>query len=89
MQVPKLKVLVEAGVVREVAVSYQVELSGWTARVTYASRRGERCETLERQRGGLRVFATLDAVARCLAGAGLSEFRASVAGLPGKEAEPP
>ena len=43
---------------------------------------------LERQRGGARGFATLDAVARCLAGAGLSQFRVSVAGLAGEE-EPP
>jgi hypothetical protein len=35
------------------------------------------------------VFATLDAVARCLAGAGLGGFRANVAGLPGAEAQPP
>jgi len=89
MQILKLKVLVEAGAVRDVVVSCATDAGGWTVQVTYASRHGERCEVLDRQRGGLRVFATLDAVARCLAGAGLSEFRASVAGLPGKEAEPP
>ena len=89
MQVPKLKVLVEAGAVRQVAASYQADPPGWVVSITYATRHGERREALERQRSGLRVFATLDAVARCLAGAGLSEFRASVAGLPGKETEPP
>jgi hypothetical protein len=87
MQVPKLKVLVEAGVVRQVAA--MPEADGWAVWIAHATRSGERREALERQRGGLRVFATLDAVARCLAGAGLSEFRASVAGLPGKETEPP
>ena len=89
MQVPKLKVLVEAGVVREAAASYQAELSGWTVQITYASRRGERREVLERQRGGVRVFATLDAVAHAVAGAGLNTFQVHVAGLPGAEAEPP
>ena len=89
MQVPKLKVLVEAGAVREAAASYQAELSGWTVQVTYASRRGERCEVLERQRGGARVFATLDAVARGLAGLGLPAFRVDATGLAGAEAEPP
>jgi hypothetical protein len=89
MQVPKLKVLVEAGAVREVAVSYAADAGGWAAHVTYATRRGERREVLERQRGGARLFATLDAVARAVAGAGLSAFQVHVAGLAGAEAEPP
>jgi hypothetical protein len=89
MQIPKLKVLVEAGAVRDVAASYQADLLGWTVRVTYATRHGERREVLERQRGGARVFATLDAVARAVAGAGLSAFQVDVAGLPGAAAEPP
>lgn len=88
MQVPKLKVLVEAGAVREVAASYQAEVSGWAVVLTYASRRGERREVLERQRGGVRGFATLDAVARCLAGLGLPAFRVDAAGLAGAD-EPP
>lgn len=82
-----MKVLVEAGAVREVEAIPDGD--GWAVWIVYASRRGERREALERQRGGLRVFATLDAVARCLAGAGLSAFRVHVAGLPGAEAEPP
>jgi hypothetical protein len=89
MQIPKLKVLVEAGAVRAVAASYQTDPAGWTVQVTYASRHGERREVLERQRGGTRVFATLDAVARAVAGAGLSAFQVDVAGRPGAEAEPP
>jgi hypothetical protein len=88
MQVPKLKVLVEAGAVREVEASYATDAEGWTVQVTYASRSGERCEVLERQRGGARGFATLDAVARCLAGLGLPAFRVTTAGLTGEE-EPP
>ena len=85
MQLPKLKVLIEAGAVREVEVIHQA-VGGWTVWITYASRTGERREGLERQRGGVRVFATLDAAARCLAGAGLTAFRVNAAGLAGEEA---
>ena len=84
MQIPKLQVLIEAGVVRT-AEAIPDSTGGWTVQVTYASRHGERCEVLERQRGGARVFATLDAVARCLAGLGLPAFRVHVAGLPSEE----
>lgn len=88
MQVPKLRVLVEAGAVRAVEVSYATAAEGWTVVLTYASRRGERREVLERQRGGARGFATLDAVARCLAGLGLPAFRVDASGLTGAD-EPP
>ena len=88
MQIPKLRVLVEAGVVRQVAVSYAADASGWTVQVTYASRAGERREVLERQRGGVRVFATLDAVARAVAGLGLPTFRVNATGLAGVGDEP-
>ena len=64
MQIPKLQILIEAGVVRAVDVACAPESAGWTVAITYASRTGERREVLERQRGGARVFATLDAVAR-------------------------
>ena len=86
MQIPKLQVLIEAGVVRAVEVAYAPESAGWTVAITYASRRGEQRAVLERQRGGVRVFATLDAAARCLAGAGLTAFRVNAAGLAGEEA---
>ena len=86
MQVPKLKVLVEAGAVRAVEASYATDAEGWTVAITYASRRGEQRAVLERQRGGVRGFATLDAVARCLAGLGLTAFRVNAAGLAGEEA---
>lgn len=48
-------------------------------------RRPGRREALERQRGGARVFATLDAVARCLSSAGLSMFSVNL----GQGEEPP
>ena len=89
MQIPKLKVLVEAGAVRAVAASYQADPAGWTVQVTYASRAGERCEILERQRGGVRMFATLDAVARAVAGLGLPGFRVNATGLASAGEEPP
>ena len=88
MQVPKLKVLVEAGAVRAVEVSYATDAEGWTVAITYASRRGEQWEVLERQRGGVRAFATLDAAARALAGLGLPAFRVDAVGLAGAD-EPP
>ncbi len=73
MQFPKLKVLIEAGAVREVEAIPDVD--GWAVWITYASHSGQRREALERQRGGARVFATLDAVARTLSAAGGGEFR--------------
>jgi len=85
MQIPKLQVLIEAGVVRAVEVAYAPESAGWTVAITYATRTGERCEALERQRGGARVFTTLDAVARALAGLGLPAFRVNATGLAGEE----
>ena len=84
MQVPKLKVLIEAGAVREVEVSH--EAGGWAVAITYASRTGERREGLERQRSGVRMFTTLDAAARALAGLGLTAFQVNAAGLTGEEA---
>ena len=84
MQVPKLKVLIEAGAVREVEIIH--EAGGWAVWIVHASRQGERREVLERQRGGARVFATLDAAARALAGLGLTAFRVNAAGLAGEEA---
>jgi hypothetical protein len=85
MQIPKLQVLIEAGVVRAVEVAYAPESAGWTVAISYASRHGERREVLERQRGGVRGFATLDAVARCLAGLGLTAFRVNAVGWAGEE----
>ena len=53
MQIPKLKVLIEAGAVREVEVNHEAA-GGWMVWITYASRTSERREVLERQRGGAR-----------------------------------
>jgi hypothetical protein len=72
MQIPKMKVLAEAGAVREVLA--MPEAGGWSVWIVHASRGGERREALERQRGGARIFATLDAVARTLRAAGVMEF---------------
>lgn len=72
MQIPKLTVLAEAGAVR--AAEAMPDGDGWAVWIVHAGRGGERREPLERQRGGARIFATLDAVARCLSGAGLSVF---------------
>jgi hypothetical protein len=89
MQITKLQVLAEAGVVRDVVARHQSEPAGWTVQVTYASRAGERRDVLERQRGGTRVFATLDAVARNLAGLGLPAFQVDATGLTDSGEEPP
>jgi len=88
MQIPKLRVLVEAGAVLAAEVTYATEAAGWAVWIVHATRSGERREVLERQRGGARGFATLDAAARCLAGLGLPAFRVNAAGLAGEE-EPP
>ena len=84
METQKLMVLVEAGAVRSVEAIPDGD--GWAVWITYASLIGERREPLQRQRGGVRVFVTLDAVARCLVAVGLSEFAVN---LPGKGEELP
>ena len=40
MQIPKLQVLIEAGVVRDIEVNHDDTVHGWTVRITYASRAG-------------------------------------------------
>ena len=86
MQIPKLKILIEAGAVRDIQVSHDAATDGWIVTLGYLIRSGEQREALERQRGGVRVFTTLDAVARCLAGLGLPAFQVNTAGLAGEEA---
>lgn len=73
MQIPKLKVLVETGAVREIEA--MPDGDGWVVWVRYATRSGKQREALERQRGGVRVFATLDAVASGLFGCGCESFQ--------------
>lgn len=80
MRIPKLTVLAEAGAVR--AAEAMPDAGGWAVWIVYAGRGGERREPLERQRGGRRVFATLDAVARCLAAAGVARFQVNTAKPP-------
>jgi|GEM_PF-1154986 len=75
MQIPKLQVLVEAGAVRAVTATYETEANGWVVQIGYTTRSGDRCDVLERQRGGVRVFATLDAVASGLFACGCESFR--------------
>lgn len=76
MQIQKLTVLAEAGAVRTVEAI--PDEGGWAVWITRAHHGGERREALERQRGGERAFATLDAVARALGAAGIDEFRVSL-----------
>ena len=80
MRIPKLTVLAEAGAVR--AAQAMPDAGGWAVWIVYAGRGGERREPLERQRGGRRVFATLDAVARCLTAAGVARFQVNTAKPP-------
>ena len=75
MQIQKLKVLAEAGAVRKIEAIHHPTATGWTVQVTYATRHGERCEPLERQRGGARVFTTLDAVASGVFAGGCESFQ--------------
>jgi hypothetical protein len=88
MQITKMMVLVEAGAVREVEAILHTA-GGWVVWIVYRSRDIERREPLERQRKGPRIFATLDAAARALAGVGVSAFRVNTAGLAGGGDEPP
>lgn len=71
-----MKLLAEVDAVR--SVDAMPEADGWAVWISYASHGGERREPLKRQRGGIRVFATLEAVAHAVAAAGLREFRVSV-----------
>lgn len=73
-----MKVLAEADAVWSVEVLPDLDYGGWTVWITYAHHGSERREALERQRGGVRVFSTLEAVARAVETAGLSEFRVRV-----------
>ena len=75
MQIQKLKVLAETGAVRTIEAIQNSTATGWTVQVTYATRYGERSEPLERQRGGARVFTTLDAVASGVFAAGCESFQ--------------
>lgn len=75
-----MKVLAEAGALRSMEAIPEAE--GWTVWITYTSHGNERRESLERQRGGVRVFATLEAVANTVATAGLTCFQVNTAKPP-------
>ena len=79
----KLFTLAEIGAIERVVA--KPDSGGWVVIVSYKTIAGIHIEPLERQRGGSRVFATLDAVARCLSGAGLSTFAVNLTGLAGGE----
>ncbi len=84
MDQPKLSTLAEAGTIERIIA--KPDSGGWAVLIQHKTLAGLHIEPLERQRGGVRVFATLDAVARCLAGVGLSAFAVH---LHGKSEEPP
>lgn len=73
MDQPKLSTLVEAGTIERIIA--KPDSGGWVVLIQYKTLAGLHIEPLERQRGGARVFATLDAVARTLRAAGVGEFR--------------
>jgi hypothetical protein len=75
MDVPKLKTWLVADAVRHRGIGYDAAAGGWTVVTTYGASGHEQTEVLERQRGGTRLFATLEAAARFLAHLGISEFR--------------
>lgn len=77
MQLPKLKTLIEVGAIQQIRVVYDASNDGWTLLITYQVQQAPKTEALERQRGGVRVFATLDAAAHCLGGLGIREFQVS------------
>ena len=72
MDQPKLCTLVEAGTIERIIA--KPDSGGWVVIVSYKTLAGLHIEPLERQRGGARVFATLDAVARALRAVGVGEF---------------
>lgn len=68
----KLFTLAEIGAIERVVA--KPDSGGWVVIVSYKTIAGIHIEPLERQRGGSRVFATLDAVASTLRAAGVMEF---------------
>jgi hypothetical protein len=74
MNVPPLTTRLAADAVRHSGIGYDAAAGGWTVLTTYGASGREKTERLTRQRGGTRLFATLEAAARCLASLGISEF---------------
>lgn len=80
MKITKLQTLVEVNAIREVRVGYDTTAAGWTMLITYKANPEDKTEVLERQRGGARVFTSLEAVANVLTGLGIDEFQVSAQG---------
>jgi len=68
MNLLKLKTLIEVNAIRKIRVVYDTNAGGWTMRITYKANPEDKTEALERQRGGPRVFATLEAALNVLTG---------------------
>jgi hypothetical protein len=78
MNIPKLKIRLVADTIQHRGIAYDTAAGGWTVVTTYGASGHEKTERLTRQRGGTRLFATLEAAAaRCLASLGISEFPVS------------
>jgi hypothetical protein len=80
MDQPKLSTLAAAGTIERIIA--KPDSGGWVVLIQHKTLAGLHIEPLERQRGGARVFATLDAVARCLAAAGVARFQVNTAKPP-------
>lgn len=80
MKITKLQTLVEVNAIREVRVGYDTTAAGWTMLITYKANPEDKTEVLERQRGGPRVFTTLEAALHVLTGLGVYEFQISARG---------
>ena len=80
MKITKLETLIEVNVIREICVVYDADAGGWTVLITYQANPEDKTEVLERQRGGPRVFATLEAALHVLIGLGVHEFQVSARG---------
>lgn len=82
MQTPKLRTLVEVGAIQRLSVAYNPAAGGWTVSIMYRANPDEKTEMLERQRGGVRAFTTMEAVIRYLARLGIRECQVSTQGYP-------
>ena len=80
MKITKLETLIEVNAIRELRVVYDTTAGGWTLCITYQANPEDKTEVLERQRGGARVFATLEAALNVLASLGIYEFQVSARG---------
>jgi len=80
MKITKLATLIEVDAILELRVVYNADAGGWTMLITYKANPEDKTEVLERQRGGPRLFATLDAALNVLVRLGIHEFQVSARG---------